>query len=394
MRRIARFIALAYFVVVAVAAMLQVVGITRFSAPLDVLPTPQRPPVVVSLSYSSEQQEWLTAAAQQFAATGPTLRGRPIQLALQQQGSQAMIDGIVQGQSQPIAIIPAGNTQLAVLNRNWSAQHPGAPIVAAAGPNKPLPVALSPLVLVGWKERVDRLFPDPNQDLWRRLHDALQKSNWGDPALGGDPQWGPVKFGHASPLTANSGIETLVLLAYAYHNKAQNLTLADVNDPTFQSWLKDIESGVTDFPSSSEALFNAFLLKGPSAYDVAAVYENQVVHGLGQARLPLRVLYPRATTWSDHPFTVLEASWSTPEQQEAARMFRDYLLTEPVQQLALQYGFRPANNAVSLKTTTQNNPFPAAASVGVQQDVPGAVAPPSPEVLDALAQFWEQQIHR
>ena len=66
----------------------------------------------------------------------------------------------------------------------------------------------------------------------------------------------------------------------------------------------------------------------------------------------------------------------------------------PAQQLALQYGFRPANNAVSLKTTTQNNPFPAAASAGVQQDVPGAVAPPSPEVLDALGQFWEQQIRR
>ena len=220
------------------------------------------------------------------------------------------------------------------------------------------------------------------------------KPNWSDPTLGGRSEWGPVKLGHASPLTANSGIETLVLLAYDYHNKAQGLTPGDVADPGFQSWLMEIEQGVTDFPESTDALFNTFLLQGPATYDVAVVYESQAVRGLNRARQPLRVLYPPATTWSDHPFAVLDTSWSAPEQQEAARMFRDFLLAEPAQRLALQYGFRPANASVPLNTGVPNNPFPAAAGAGVQQDIPGSVAPPSPEVLDALARFWEQQVRR
>ena len=46
-----------------------------------------------------------------------------------------------------------------------------------------------------------------------------------------------------------------------------------------------------------------------------------------------------------------------PEQQEAAGLFRDYLLGEPAQRLALHYGFRPANAAVSLTANEPNNMF-------------------------------------
>jgi ABC-type sulfate transport system substrate-binding protein len=181
-----------------------------------------------------------------------------------------------------------------------------------------------------------------------------------------------------------------VLLAYAYQHKAQGLNLGDINDSAFQRWMKEIEEGVTDTPDSTDTLFNAFLLKGPSAYNVVVVYENQAVRGITQARQSLRVIYPPATTWSDHPFAVLEAPWNTPEQQEAARMFRDFLLGEPAQRLALRYGFRPANAAVALNANLPDNPFPAATSAGVQQTAPGSVAPPAPELIDALVSLWQQ----
>src|SRR5690349_4940733 len=105
MRQIARFVAFGYFAVVAVAAALQFAGLTQFAAPSNAIPAPTRPPIAVSLVYSSEQREWLIAAAQQFASTRPTLRGRPIQLILQDRGSQAIIAGIEQ--LKPVAIIPA-----------------------------------------------------------------------------------------------------------------------------------------------------------------------------------------------------------------------------------------------------------------------------------------------
>jgi ABC-type Fe3+ transport system substrate-binding protein len=387
MRQIARVVAFGYFAIVAIAAALQLAGLTQFSAPFNLIPAPARPPIVVSLVYSSEQREWLTMAAQQFAETQPTLRGRPIQLILQDRGSQAIIAGIEQ--LKPTAIIPAGSAQVAALSRSGAAK-------LAGGPNAPQPIALSPLVLVGWKERTDLLFPAGISDLWGRLHDALLKPNWGDSALGGQPAWGPVKFGHASPRTANSGVETLTLLAYARAGKAQGLTVADVRSPEFGTWLQEIESGVTDSPDSTDALFNSFLARGPSAYDVVMAYENQAIAGSENAKRwgTIQVIYPPATLLADHPFAILEAPWVTPEQQEAARLFRDYLLGDAAQRLALRYGFRPASAAVSLNSSEPGNMFPAAAAIGVKQELPGSVELPSPDVTDALVSVWRQQTGR
>lgn len=390
MRRIARFVALGYLAIVIVTALLQLAGVTRFAAPLAVLPTPQRPPIVVTIGYSSEQSKWITAAAQQFADTSPTLGGRPIQLVLRAQGSLSMLADVVQDRFQPTAIIPAGSGLLATLDRDWGARHTGAVVVASSGPNQPQPVALSPLVLVSWQERADLLFPSGTANVWQRLHDALTKNNWSDPALGGQQAWGPVKLGHTSPEQANSGIETLTLLAYAYHNKSQGLTLGDIDDPGFKKWLGEIEQGVTDFPESTDTLFNSFLLKGASAYDVAVVYESQIVGDLNRIQGRMRVLYPPATTWSDHPFVVLQAPWNSAEQQAAARMFRDFLLGEPAQRLARQYGFRPANANVRLDETAPDNPFSAAGQYGVQLTTAGVVAAPAPEILDELRSIWKQ----
>jgi ABC-type Fe3+ transport system substrate-binding protein len=386
MRQIARYIALGYFAVIAVAAGLQLIGLTQFSAPFNIIPLPDRPPIVVSLVYSSEQREWLTAAAQQFAASQPTLRGRPIQLQLQERGSQAVISSIPQ--TRPAAIILASSTQIGAVERSGAAK-------LAGGANAPKPIALSPLVLVGWKERTDKLFPAGTTDVWASLHDALLKPNWGDASLGGDPSWGPVKFSHASPRTDNSGSDSLALLAYAYHKKSQ-LTPADIASTEFQSWLGEIEGRVSDFPASTDSLFGAFLARGPSAYDVVVAYENQAVARVGRAAQwgQLQVIYPSATMLSDHPFAILEASWVAPEQQEAARMFRDYLLGEPAQRLALRYGFRPANTAVSLNDSDPSNMFLNASTIGVRPELPGGVETPAPEVADALLQLWGQQTGR
>ncbi len=231
--------------------------------------------------------------------------------------------------------------------------------------------------------------------MWARLHDALQKPNWSDPSLGGKLEWGPVKLGHASPRTANSGVETLTLLAYAYAKKGQGLTANDLNNPEFQSWLSEIEGTVSDFPASTDLLFSSFLLRGPSAYDVIVAYENQAVANVERTQWgALQVIYPAATMLSDHPFAILDAAWVAPEQQEAARMFRDYLLSEPAQRLALRYGFRPANSNVLLTANEPGNMFLAASAIGVKPELPGGVEAPSPEVTDALIRLWQKQTGR
>lgn len=392
MRKLYRFIAFGYFAIVVVSVLLQMTGLMQFGAPLSIIPTPQRPPIVVTLGYSSEQSKWLTTAAQQFAATNPTLGGRPIQIALRSQSSLALLDDVAADRFQPTAIIPAGSSLLEAFERDWDSQHGGLPIIAVSGPNKPQPVALSPLVLVSWQERADRLFPSGTTDVWQRLHDALTKTTWGDSTLGGKQEWGPVKLGLASPLRANSGVEGLILLAYAYHHKTQGLTLGDIHDPGFGTWLQDVAVGVNDSPDSTDALMSSFLVKGRSAYDVAIVYESQVVSNYQNAPSDVRVLYPAATMWSDHPFVVLSGDWVSSEQQEAARFFRDFLLTQDTQRLARAYGFRPAIAGIGIDENVPDNPFLGAKAIGVQQITTGNVAVPAPEVLDALQQEW-QKLH-
>jgi len=370
MRRIAQFIAFGYLGLVIVVAALQALGVSRFAAPLNVIPAPARPPLVVEIMYSSEQDTWIKAAKQEFDATSPSVRGRPVQVALRSSGSQEMVDGIAQGRYTPTAIIPASSAQVAALESSGRAR------AATDGANGPQPVALSPLVLVGWKDRVEALFP-PGSDPWRQLHDQQ------------------LKFGHASPLSANSGIETLMLMAYAYHHKAQGLTIGDVDDPGFQQWLSETEGNFVDrpIPPSTDALFKAFLQKGRSAYDIALVYESQVLSAANRLG-ELRVLYPPATTITDHPYAILSAAWVAPEQQEAARLFRDYLLGDAAQRLALRYGFRKASAAVSLDSSEPGNLFPAASAIGVKQDLPGSVELPAPEMTDALVNLWRQQTGR
>lgn len=387
MRQFARYVAFGYIALIAVVAVLQLVGVTEFRAPFNVIPAPERPPIVVSIIYSSEQREWLTAAQQQFLAQSPTLRGRPIQIQLHERGSLAVITSI--NQLRPVAIIPTSSTQLNVLASMSSVR-------AASGINAPQPIALSPLVLVGWKERTDRLFPNGVVD-WERLRQALQALNWGDPSLGGQANWGPVKFGHASPRSDTTGVDVLTLLAYAYHQRASGLSQSHVDDNAFQTWFGDIERMVREFPTSSDVLFTNFLQRGPSAYDVVIAYENQAVARANQAPQwgQYQVIYPSASTLSDHPFVILEGGYEiTPEQQEAARMFRTFLLGESAQRLALGYGFRPANAAISLNDPDPSNKFPTATQLGVKIDLPGGVEIPNSMVASALLRLWGQQTGR
>ncbi|MFZ2879823.1 MAG: VWA domain-containing protein, partial [Phototrophicaceae bacterium] len=76
------------------------------------------------------------------------------------------------------------------------------------------------------------------------------------------------------------------------------------------------------------------------------------------------------------------ADWVTAEQREAARVFVDFMLTEPVQELVMENGFRPANPAVELA-------FPFVPENGIDVDGPPEVLNvPDPEVVAEIQQSW------
>lgn len=393
MLRISQLIAAAYLII-AVA----LVGLTAVNGPVATAPFPlalgpNRDPVVVTIAYGTEKRLWLEEAVRRFATTNPRVDGHPIQVVLEGIGSRDTVTRIVAGELQPTVISPASSIQVELLRDDW--QRKTNTNIVHDGSDAPQPLVLTPLVLVAWEERAAVLWPNPQANFWSSLHDALaDPQGW---ATRGRPEWGLVKFGHTSPLSSNSGIQTLVLLAYGFHNKASNLTSADIFAPAFQSWLIDVERAVLEFGDSTGTFMTDMVLFGPSKYDIVAVYENVAIENIQAAEGrwgKLRLYYPPATIFSDHPYAILNATWVSPLQRQAAAQFREFLLTEQTQTLALQYGFRPANPQVALITNDANNPFNKYRGYGVQLDIQQQVAIPSAEVLNNLTELWRRNINK
>lgn len=406
MLRLTRLFGSAFLILCLLAFGGKLFGLPLGSGLVNVPLGPTATPVTITIWYGTEKQAWLTAAQARFAATNPTIDGHPIRIVLKGQGSAEMAQKIGRenfdaGEDKPTVASPASSLWLPVMEQEWAARN--ATPLLPAGTAAPQPLVLTPIVLVAWQQRADVLWPNGERDgqFWTRIHEALVSQSWAK--IGGKEQWGQVKFGHTSPLLSNSGAQALVLMAYGYYHKSNGLTVADVNNAAFKTWLTEIESTVPAFGESTGTFMNEMVLKGPGAYDMALVYENlaigrvdeqtrngRIEQAQGRQGQPIRVYYPPATSISDHPYAILHAPWVSELQQRAAANFRDFLLQRPQQELALDYGFRPADPNVSITTNDPNNPFVKYKDYGVQVQIDQQVATPDAQVLTELLEIWRR----
>ena len=316
--------------------------------------------VTVNLIYSTEKADWLQAATNAFQQQGATLGGKHIQVALNELGSLDTQSGILNGTLHPTAWSPASFLELNLLSTTWQQKYPHqAPIIGSNGLDAQS-LVFSPLVFAVWKERADILLSKYQSIDWPSIHTALTlKNGWSD--IGGQSAWGLVKFGQTQPDKSNSGLLTITLMAYAFFKQQRNLQVQQIDDPGFLNYFQDFEGAVNAFGRSSGTfLENVVIVQGPAQYDIIATYESLVLTNQQQAQQhwgPLQMFYPSINLVSDHPFAILAGSWVTAEERQAAQLFRDFLLSKPMQQLALTYGFRPTNAAVHISDATAHNAF-------------------------------------
>src|SRR5689334_5181808 len=166
MLRLSRIIASGYIAICLVALALSALIGPLGYAPFPLVRAPARPPIAISIWYSTEKREWLEAAKQQFEAAGLTSNGRPIQVTLKGLGSPEIAQRVAAqdwgAEIPPTAVSPASDMWLSMFKVP----------VAASGAEAPQSLVLSPLVVVGWQERAHTLWPnDTPKDLWRDLHD-------------------------------------------------------------------------------------------------------------------------------------------------------------------------------------------------------------------------------
>ena len=346
--------------------------------------TPQNV-VHVGLAYGTEKKRWLEAAVADFANTPD---GANTKIDLIPLGSIEGAQSILRADDAAKKInawAPAASLYKPAFVQDWQDKFGNNPIAREEQ------LALTPMVFVFWEERYKTFSQKYKVATFKTVGEALAEPGGWDAIAGKQTNWGFFKFGHTHPNKSNSGLLTLVLMAYDYQNKSRNLTLGDVTDPQFQGWMNGIERGASGMTESTGTLMRDMVLKGPSTYDALFVYESVVIDYLKNAEGRsgrLRVEYPKYNLWNDNPFYVLDNPWTSAEQKQAAGKFLDYLLSEPVQQKALTHGFRPGNPNVAINFP--ESPFVQYASYGLKTDLPVVCDPPKPEVISNLLLGWQR----
>ncbi|MGD8466534.1 MAG: hypothetical protein PVI09_21990, partial [Anaerolineae bacterium] len=179
-----------------------------------------------------------------------------------------------------------------------------------------------------------------------------------------------------------------------YYGKT-NISVEDVTDPEFQTWLEEILSSMSDLSGGTYTASDLALF-GYTTGDAGLLLESDLLvnmQGL-QTRWaePMRIVYPEYVTWFDFPFTVWMGPETTALEKNAALEFQQYLLSEDVQQQALAYGLRPANPAVPV--TGSGSLFDQWAEQGVLGVVPRTTAMryPDRDVLQTLLRWFDLNV--
>jgi Ca-activated chloride channel family protein len=337
--------------------------------------------VEVSVVYGSEKRAWLEAMIEEFNAQGvETPEGTRIEVTATPMGSNDSLNQILAGTIQPTVWSPASGILLPVANERWAAANGGTLVDEAP------PLVLSPVVIAIW-EPMARALGYPDKQLgWADIAElAASGQTWADY---GFPEWGAFQFGHTHPEYSNSGITSILATAYAATGKTRDLSLADVQAQSTSDFIRDVESGVIHYGESTGFFAEQMFTRGPAYLSAAVLYENLVVESYNRERYPnlatpVVAIYPReGTFWSDHPYAVLNAPWVSDEQRAGAIAFRDFLLSRPQQERALEFGFRPADPNVPVGE-------PITASNGVDPAQPQTLLEvPSVPVIEAVQAAW------
>jgi hypothetical protein len=339
------------------------------------------PAVELGIAYGTEKKTWLEWAVQQFEAVP---EGRNIKINLIPKGSLEGAQALVAGDKTIQVWSPASSLYKDTFIQDWQLKYSNAPIL------KEESLALTPMVFVMWEERYQAMIQKYKSLNFTTISQALQeKGGWN--SIAQKPEWGLFKLGHTHPTKSNSGLMTLVLMAYDFNNKTRDLSLKDLLNVKFQDWMSAMERGVTGLADSTGTMMRDMVLRGPSSYDAVFVYESVAIDFLKSAEGrwgEVHVVYPRENMWSDNPYYIIDAPWSSKEQRAAAESFLKFLLTEPVQKESLKHGFRPGDPNVPVKFA--ESPFTVYERQGLQIEPGSTCDPPKAEVITNLLTMWQR----
>lgn len=333
--------------------------------------------ITISIAYSPEKEGWLTERIATFNAQRNQVNGQPIFVEGINKSSGAARTEIKNGQLDVTVWSPSASTWLEVLK-----QESGNANVAVSHE----PLVLTPVVISMWRPMAEAL-GWPNEPIgWRTMLDLINdEQGWG---RYGHPEWGKFSWGHTDPEISTTALSTLIAEFYAATGKQRGLTAADVTSEESIQFIRDLGQGIKHYGYNT-LVFSENMRKFGLTYISAFPMEEITLIEFNKSSPPeqLVAIYPKeGTFWHDNSFILMSSA--TDLEQQAAKVFYDFLLNEESQKLAMSFGFRPANVNVPIGE-------PISPAFGVNpQGVQTVLEVPTAEVLVAVKDTWKQNRKR
>ncbi len=292
----------------------------------------------------------------------------------------------------PTAWIPDNRYLTELVNATFK-ERLGRDVFLTDGEYRGRPVAVTLLAWGIYESRAQALEQTYGTIDWQVIHDAAMNSAGWD-ALGGQEEWGFFKLAISNPRKNVSGLGAMVAAAGEYYDQT-NISVDEVNSNDFQDWLAEIMGSMSDLSGGTYTVQDLALF-GYTTGDAGQLLESDLLLNMEgiQTRWadPLRIVYPKYVTWYDFPFTVWIGPETTADQKNAAIVFEEFLLSDPIQQEALSYGLRPVSPNVPVDGP--DSLFTRWQSQGAQTVVPRTTAmrPPDRQVLQDLLRFFDLRI--
>lgn len=357
--------------------------------------------VEVPAAVSSEKITLLTDLAASFNATDPEVDGQCVRITIYKAASGLAASELAEGWSEldtgapaPVLWSPASSAWGAVVNYRLSLA--GQPAIA----NDFERIMITPLVLAMPRPMAEALgWPEAEIGWADVLALSQNPEGWG---AYGHPEWGQFKLGKTNPNFSTSGLSATAAIYYAAIGKVAGLTLDDVGSAATADFVRGVEAATVHYGDTTmtflENMLREDLAGRPLSYVSAVAIEEVSIIAYNRGdpgdvglkdptppNVPLVAVYPKeGTLFSDNPAYVLDASWVSDVQRQAALEFRAFVIDDPANQTrALEFGFRPGNPAVAIgdPISTANGLNPSQPKTELQL--------PQPAVLAALVDSWE-----
>lgn len=343
-------------------------------------------PIEISFVSSRTKQAWIDAVTADFNSRQfKTATGRPIEVTVTHTNSGDPQQAILAGTLTPTMWSPGEQSWAGVADEEWRITH-GKPLLAEAC----TPTVRAPIGFGMWRPMAEALgWPDTPISWQTIISLAADPEGW---AGYGHPEWGKFKFGHTHPDYSNSGILILTALVYGILGQTGDLTFEDVKSEPVVEAMRELELHTYHYGEESQELARTMIENGPAYLHAINMTEAELLRSNQEyaetMEFPLAFIFPaEGTFWADHPLCILDGDWVTDEEQEAARIYRDFLL-QPEQQARTVSGYvRPVIDSIPLSEpfTLENGTDP-----GVTPAVVPALPSPPNEVTEAIKDLFHQ----